>query len=80
MEILLKLTELLYLAQKWRYTLLGKHVYFPAISPILSDSITINILKMSVSTAMSVSNKGWDWVGNIEKWLVLHDYLPMQVV
>ena len=40
MEILLNLTGLLLLTQKWRYTILSKHIYFWAISTFLSDQVT----------------------------------------
>ena len=36
----MKVTELYYLIENLRYILLSKHMYFPAISPFLSDQVT----------------------------------------
>ena len=36
----MKVTELYYLIENLRYILLSEHVYFPAISPFLSDRVT----------------------------------------
>jgi len=41
MEIALKFTEFLYLIENLRYILLNEHMYFPAISPFLSDRVTL---------------------------------------
>ena len=38
----MKVTELYYLIENLRYILLSEHMYFPAISPFLSDWVTIN--------------------------------------
>jgi len=36
----MKVTELYYLIENLRYILLSEHIYFPAISPFLSDWVT----------------------------------------
>ena len=36
----MKVTELYYLIENLRYILLSEHMYFPAISPFLSDRVT----------------------------------------
>ena len=36
----MKVTELYYLTENLRYILLSEHMYFPAISPFLSDWVT----------------------------------------
>jgi len=40
----MKVTELYSLIENLRYLLLSEHMYFPAISPFLSDWVTITLV------------------------------------
>ena len=42
----MKVTELYYVIENLRYILLSEHMYFPAISPFLSDWVTIMTFKL----------------------------------
>ena len=44
----MKVTELYYLIENLRYILLSEHMYFPAISPFLSDRVTYEAVKSTL--------------------------------
>ena len=44
----MKVTELYYLIENLRYILLSEHMYFPGISPFLSDRVTFTIVLWTV--------------------------------
>jgi len=57
---LLKLTELLLLTQKWRYTLLSEYMYFWAISPVLSDRVPYRFVNLPNCIRSLLKLIGWN--------------------
>ena len=55
----MKVTELYYLTENLRYILLSEQMYFPAISPFLSDWVTFTKAWACQAGVMSVRNFTW---------------------